>query len=115
MKLKSGIKLMSLAAIIAGLFIFNADAAGAADIKWGTLCGEMANIFKLLRNLAFIGAAFIIANWAWGFISTGKVDFTGDDGLRGKFLALLVGFALLSGVGILLSVLPGAVCTGTNW
>ncbi len=64
------------------------------------LIKEMSGVFKILRTLAFVGAAFIIAGWAWGFIKDAKVDM---DDLRKKGTGMLVGFILLFTIGIVLS------------
>ena len=57
-------------------------------------------IFEILRTAAFIGAAFYIAGWAWGFISKGDVPM---EDVKKKGIALLVGFGLLFMIGVLLS------------
>lgn len=69
------------------------------------LVDELKDVFELLRTLAFIGAAFYIASWAWGFISSGKADIKD---IKDKGIGLLVGFILLFSVGLLLSVLVSA-------
>ncbi|MDR1027647.1 MAG: hypothetical protein LBL46_04495 [Rickettsiales bacterium] len=87
--------------------LFGGFAAQAADT--GNICGliaELGNVFKTLRILCFAGAAFVIMAWAWGFIKDGKYDF--DKDIKGKGLAMLIGFILLFGVGLLLSYLPEA-------
>ena len=61
---------------------------------------QLHNVFTLLRTLAFVGAAFLIAEWAWGFIKGGEVK---DGELKKKGTGLLVGFGLLFAVGMLLS------------
>lgn len=68
------------------------------------LISSMQGVFKTLRTLAFVGAAFFIATWAWGFIQKGDV---GMDDLKNKGTGLLVGFTLLFGIGIVLQFLPG--------
>lgn len=79
-------------------------APGAGGVNESGLCaliGQMYGVFKILRTLAFVGAAFIIAGWAWGYIKDGKgVDM---DDLRKKGTGMLVGFVLLFGIGIVLS------------
>ena len=60
----------------------------------------MYDVFRILRTLAFVGAAFIIAGWAWGYISKGEVKL---DDLQKKGTGMLVGFVLLFGIGIVLS------------
>ena len=69
------------------------------------LVDELKGVFELLRTLAFIGAAFYIASWAWGFISSGKAEIKD---IKEKGIGLLVGFILLFSVGVLLSVLVSA-------
>ena len=87
-------------AIIAGMVATPAFAANANG-----LCGlisEMQSIFRMLRTLAFVGAAFIIAGWAWGYISSGKAELKD---LQGKGIGMLVGFALLFALGIVMQAL----------
>ena len=38
------------------------------------LMKDLRGIFKMLQTFAFIGAAFMIAGWAWGYISSGKAE-----------------------------------------
>lgn len=79
-------------------------APAAAGVSSNGLCmliSQMYGVFKILRTLAFVGAAFIIAGWAWGYIKDGKgVDM---DELRKRGTGMLVGFILLFGIGIVLS------------
>ena len=78
-------------------------AAAAAGVNADGICGligQMYGVFKILRTLAFVGAAFIIAGWAWGYISKGEVKL---DDLQKKGTGMLVGFVLLFGIGIVLS------------
>ena len=81
-----------------------------AEINENGLCtilGELQKVFRLLRTAAFIGAAFLIAGWAWGYISAGKIGEKGDamGEVKTKGTALLIGFALLFGVGLVLNFL----------
>lgn len=92
----------------AGLIIFAgasaALAANAAGVGQNGLCDlikQMYGVFKILRTLAFVGAAFIIAGWAWGYISK-PADFKLED-LKNKGTGMLVGFVLLFGIGVVLS------------
>lgn len=71
------------------------DARGMCD-----LVGKLQGVFRTLRALAFIGAAFYIAAWAWDYIKGGEAK--GDD-IKKKSIALLVGFGLLLMVGAILS------------
>lgn len=66
------------------------------------LLRDLHGVFNMLRTLAFIAAAFIIANWAWGFISKGEVKM---DDLKNKGTGMLVGFILLFSIGLILSFL----------
>ncbi|MDR2413203.1 MAG: hypothetical protein LBD50_03255 [Rickettsiales bacterium] len=74
---------------------------------------SMQGVFKTLRILAFVGAAFCIGGWAWGYITAGDVK---KDDLKDKGVALLVGFTLLFGIGMVLNFLPGlAGCASDGW
>lgn len=97
-------------AIIIGISAAHADGnAGNACV----LVQSMQGVFKTLRTLAFVGAAFAIAGWAWGFISGGEAKM---DDLKKKGIGLLVGFTLLFGIGVILSFLPGmAGCASVGW
>lgn len=76
-------------------------AAGVSNNGLCVLISQMYGVFKILRTLAFVGAAFIIAGWAWGYIKDGKgVDM---EELRKRGTGMLVGFILLFGIGIVLS------------
>ena len=66
---------------------------------------KLHGLFNLLRTLAFIGAAFYIAQWAWGYISKGDVKM---DDIKDKGTALIVGFSLLFLVGVILSFVMSA-------
>ena len=69
------------------------------------LIDKLYDIFKLLRSLAFVGAAFIIAGWAWGYISkAGEKDggYSLED-VKKKGTGLLVGFGLFFMIGLLLT------------
>ena len=79
-------------------------AAAAAGVSNNGLCaliGQMYGVFRILRTLAFVGAAFIIAGWAWGYISK-PADMKLED-LKTKGTGMLVGFVLLFGIGVVLS------------
>lgn len=76
-----------------------------AAVNESAICGlvkELKGVFELLRTLAFIGAAFYIAGWAWEFISKGEAK---PDDIKKKGIGLLVGFILLFSIGVLLQVL----------
>lgn len=94
--------LFALVAIMATGGVAMASATGAADPC--ALIAGMQGVFRTLRTLAFAGAAFFIAQWAWGYISKGDVKM---DDVKDKGTGLLVGFTLLFGIGIVLQFLPG--------
>lgn len=81
-----------------------ADESGA-ETAICNLLTKLAPLFKVLSILAFVGAGFIIAGWAWGFISAGKVTI---DDIKGKGIGMLVGFVLLFAIGALLQFLMTA-------
>ncbi len=90
--------------IAAGASMPALAAAAAGGVSNNGLCNlisQMYGVFKILRTLAFVGAAFIIAGWAWGYISKGEVKL---DDLKTKGTGMLVGFVLLFGIGIVLQV-----------
>ncbi len=93
------------AVIMAGASVPALAAAAAGGINAEGLCGligQMYDVFKILRTLAFVGAAFIIAGWAWGYISK-PGDMNLED-LKKKGTGMLVGFVLLFGIGVVLQV-----------
>lgn len=69
------------------------------------LIKSLKNVFGLLRTLAFVGAAFYIAGWAWDYISKGEAKM---DDIKKKGIGLFVGFALLFMIGVVLSFLLSA-------
>ncbi|MDR1207651.1 MAG: hypothetical protein LBK26_04540 [Rickettsiales bacterium] len=108
MSLRNILKTFAFAGIITmssiGLSIAAGDGGNAC-----ALIGNLGSVFRTLRTLAFVGAVFCIAGWAWGYISAGAVGKEGKwgDEAKTKGVALLVGFALLFGVGMILQFLPG--------
>lgn len=102
--------LFGLVSVFAG--IGAASAAGASGDPC-VLIASMQGVFKTLRTLAFVGAGFMIAGWAWGYITKGEAKM---DDLKGKGIGLLVGFTLLFGIGVVLQFLPGiAGCAAVGW
>lgn len=106
--MKKQLKVIGFAALIAFVTVSGASAASLAENA--DLCGlikEFQGIFKLLRTLAFVGAGFLIATWAWGYISGGKgIDAMKE--VKEKGVSMLIGFILLFGIGAFLSVLSSA-------
>jgi len=92
----------------ASLFIF-ASVPAFADESGNELCeliGELQGVFKTLRVLAFLGAGFILAKYAWEAISTGKIggkDYV--EGIKNIGVPMLIGVALLFGIGVVLGML----------
>ncbi len=104
---------------IIGLMASMAPAMAAANIDGGLckLVTELGGLLKTLRTLAFIGAGFLIAQWAWEFIaSPDKVKL---DTFKQKGVGMLVGFVLLFGIGtvisFLISVAGDAGCDFSTW
>lgn len=64
------------------------------------LIKSLEPVISTLRTLAFLGAAFVLMDWAWGFIKAGDVK---KDDLKDKGIGMFVGFFLLFGVGMLLA------------
>ena len=101
-KILKKIGLTGVVVLAAGGAAMAAGAAGGVGVNESGLCaliGQMYGVFKILRTLAFVGAAFIIAGWAWGYISKGEVKM---DDLQKKGTGMLVGFVLLFGIGVVL-------------
>lgn len=73
------------------------------------LINQMKGVFGTLRTLAFVGAAFVIAGWAWGYISKGEVK---KDDLKDKGIGMIVGFIMLFAIGIILSFFLSAAGEG---
>ena len=67
------------------------------------LLEKLSGVINTLRALAFIGAVFLLMDWAWGYIKDPS-KATKDD-MKDKGVGLLVGFFLLFGVGVILTLL----------
>lgn len=79
-----------------------------AAVQENAICSlvrDMKGVFSMLQTFAFIGAAFMIAGWAWGYISSGKAEMKD---IKDKGTGLLVGFILLFGVGLVLRFITSA-------
>lgn len=90
-------------------------AMAAGDVKQALcdLAGQFGEIFSAIRLLAFVGAGVTIAGWAWGYISSGKIDAIKE--VKEKGIALLIGFVLLFGIGTLLTVFMNMAGDGGSW
>ena len=75
-----------------------------------TFMADLRGVFRMLQTFCFIGAAFMIAGWAWGYISKGEAKM---EDLKNKGSGLLVGFILLFSVGLVLRFLLSA--TGQSY
>ena len=90
----------------------SAFAEGGTSSTDSALCGlvrELGGVLGTLRILAFIGAGFLIAGWAWDFIAKGDVKL---DDVKKKGVGLLTGVILLFAIGTVLSFLIGAAKDG---
>lgn len=121
--MKKQMKMIGFAALSALLVVSGASAATGKLTTNVQLCGlieEFQGIFKLLRTLAFVGAGFLIAKWAWGYIS-GEKAIDAMKEVKEKGVSMLIGFILLFGIGTFLQVLSSATgaemlgCIGTGW
>ena len=94
-------------AVIAAMTSVTAMAAGSG-VNDKAICifmRDLHGVFTMLQTFCFIGAAFMIAGWAWGYISKGEAKM---DDLKNKGSGLLVGFILLFSVGLVLKFLYSA-------
>jgi len=89
---------------VAGILIIAATGgAFAANSELCQLITSLKGVFNTLRIMAFVGAAFILMAWAWGWIQAGAIDIKDD--ARKKMIAMIVGLGILFMVGIMLSFL----------
>jgi hypothetical protein len=99
--------------------LLGASAANAAN-EFGDPCiiiGNLRGIFHTIRRLAFAGAAFVLAGWAWQLISKGwggdeKSGGNNLDTVKNKGVGMLIGFFLLFSLGIVMRFLPGTAACG---
>lgn len=104
--MKNYAKVLVFAAFVA-LVVVPAQALEVSQ-SMCALIGEMQRVFKLLRVLAFVGAGFYMASWAWGYIVGGKDGAFSIEDVKKKGIGLLVGFTLLFAIGVVISFLLGA-------
>lgn len=64
------------------------------------LIEDLKDVIHVLRTLAFIGAAFVLMDMAWGWIK--KPDDLTKDKLKDTGIGMFVGFFLLFSVGVIL-------------
>lgn len=94
---------MAIIGLMAMAPVFPAKAAESGADMNATVCKlieQFGGVFKTLRTLAFVGAAFYIASWAWEWISKGEVK---KDEIQNKGVGMLVGFFVLFALGAILS------------
>ena len=85
--------------LMASVFVMANVPAFAEDGVCKLITG-LKPVINTLRTLAFVGAAFLLMDWAWGYIKDpGKA--TKDD-MKDKGVGMLVGFFLLFSVGLIL-------------
>jgi drug/metabolite transporter superfamily protein YnfA len=113
--MKNSLKTISFGAV-AILMAGVAHAAATPDVSG--LCGlitELKNVFNILRMLAFVGAAFVIASIGWDAIT--KKEYKWDSDGKKHLVAMIIGFTLLFGVGIILTFLTNGKlgCAGGVW
>ena len=90
---------------IVGMMVASPAFAVVNESAMCLFMNDLRGVFNMLRTFAFIGAAFLIAGWAWGYISKGEAKM---DDLKNKGSGLLVGFILLFSVGLILQFLVSA-------
>ncbi len=103
------------------LMVFIASPAFGATDAMCDLIVKMQDVFKILRTLAFVGAGFLLAKYAWEVITTGKIG--GKDlleGLKNTGISLIFGFILLFSIGVVLGFLSNGANLGcpeitTGW
>lgn len=85
--------------LAASVFVM-ANVPAFADDGVCKLIDGLKPVINTLRTLAFIGAAFLLMDWAWGFMK--DPDKATKDDMKNKGVAMLVGFFLLFAVGLML-------------
>ena len=118
--MKRLMKKINFAIIGAMMAVPAMGAPGGTNDAICKLMEQFAGVFSTLRLLAFIGAGFIIAGWAWGWISSGKGVDIKD--VKDKGIGMLVGFIVLFSIGAILSAFMAMAgeggslgCVGTMW
>lgn len=104
---KVGVILLSMLVVVPVLA--SESSGGFGGVMDDVVCDlllEFGSVFRILRTLAFVGAGFTIAGWAWGWISGGKGPDVNKD-LKDKGIGLLVGFGVLFGLGVLINIFLG--------
>ena len=83
-----------------------AFAAIGTDSGLCNLITKLKGVFGTLRTLAFVGAGFILAKYAWEAITSGKINQKDMvEGVKSVGVPMIIGFVLLFSIGIVLSAL----------
>lgn len=105
--LKIAFAAISSLMVVSGAMAASGQGTIAGNADMCVFIREFQGIFKMLRTLAFLGAGFTIASWAWGWISKPE-ELKVEDLVKKKGLPMLVGFILLFGIGTVLQLLSSA-------
>ena len=86
------------------------------------LITKLKGVFGTLRTLAFVGAGFILAKYAWEAITSGKINQKDNmvEGVKSVGVPMIIGFTLLFSIGVVLSALLSGRLVGcanelTTW
>ena len=119
--MKKQLKVVGFAALCAFFVVGSASAeAGLSDNGLCILIDKFKDIFKTLRTLAFIGAGWLIATWAWKYITEAKAIDPMQE-VKDKGISMIVGFVLLFGIGAVLQIISSATgaqvlgCVTSGW
>ena len=116
--MKNYAKVLVFAALVA-LVVVPAQALEVST-EMCKLIAKMQDVFKILRILAFVGAGFYMAGWAWEYIKGSNKDGVMED-MKKKGIGLLVGFTLLFAIGVVISFVlsvsgqDGEKCITDGW
>ena len=107
MKLKKMMVVVLMVLMSVRAWAAKADAAMSDNDGLCDLIREMQGVFGILRTLAFVGAGFMLAKYAWDAISKGKIGGKDDiiEGTKAVGIPMLIGIILLCSIGTLLGVL----------
>ncbi len=105
--LKIAFAAVSSLVVVSGAMAASGQGTIASNADMCVFIKEFQGIFKMLRTLAFLGAGFTIAGWAWGWISKPD-EIKVEDLVKKKGLPMLIGFILLFGIGTVLQLLSTA-------
>ena len=119
--MKKQLKVVGFAALCAFMVVSSASAEGGlSDAGLCVLIEKFKDIFKILRTLAFIGAGWLIATWAWKYITEAKAIDPMKE-VKEKGISMIVGFVLLFGSGTVLQIISSATgakvlgCVTSGW